>query len=71
MLVVHNRAPVRFGKPTGIPSRNPRQEIQLTQATFDGLLRITDITSFRRTLTQGLGKAKAYGCGLMTPAPPR
>ncbi|MFQ6197744.1 type I-E CRISPR-associated protein Cas6/Cse3/CasE [Streptomyces sp. NPDC000405] len=70
-LVVHNRTPVRFGKPTGSSSHNPRHGIQFTQATFDGLLRITDIASFRRTLTQGLGKAKAYGCGLMTLAPLR
>ena len=25
--------------------------------------------AFRRTLTHGLGKARAYGCGLMTLAP--
>lgn len=34
--------------------------------TFDGRLEVTDPAALRRTLTLGLGKAKAYGCGLMT-----
>lgn len=37
--------------------------------TFDGRLEVTDPAALRRTLTQGIGKAKAYGCGLITLAP--
>ncbi|MDB1087701.1 type I-E CRISPR-associated protein Cas6/Cse3/CasE [Streptomyces sp. ACA25] len=43
--------------------------VTLVTATFDGRLRVTDADKLRRTLTAGLGRAKAYGCGLMTLAP--
>jgi CRISPR system Cascade subunit CasE len=48
------------------PSRPP---VSLVTVTFDGHLEVTDPERLRRTLVQGLGKAKAYGCGLMTLAP--
>jgi CRISPR system Cascade subunit CasE len=70
-LTVHNRQPTRFAKPTEDRTRSAGNDVRFTQATFDGRLRITDLDAFRRTLTQGLGKAKAYGCGLMTLAPVR
>ncbi|MFF9315980.1 type I-E CRISPR-associated protein Cas6/Cse3/CasE [Streptomyces sp. NPDC014748] len=81
-LVVHDRTPVRFGKPSGGPDAAALTrgrhapggrdlDVRFARATFDGKLRITDLTAFRRTLTHGLGKAKAYGCGLMTLAPVR
>jgi CRISPR system Cascade subunit CasE len=66
-LVVHNQRDLSFGKteqPTGRKNR-----VKLTAVTFDGRLRVTDPDALRRTLTSGLGKAKAYGCGLMTLAP--
>ncbi|MFJ4683742.1 type I-E CRISPR-associated protein Cas6/Cse3/CasE [Streptomyces sp. NPDC088789] len=62
-VIVHDHTPVRFGKSTNA------SDVRFTRATFDGRLRITDPMALRRTLTQGLGKAKAYGCGLMTLAP--
>ncbi|MFG7941943.1 type I-E CRISPR-associated protein Cas6/Cse3/CasE [Streptomyces sp. NHF165] len=75
-LVVHNRAPVRFtklsrsgGGQRSAEAASERSDVRFTRATFDGRLRITDLAAFRRTLVQGLGKAKAYGCGLMTLAP--
>ncbi|MFE4995533.1 type I-E CRISPR-associated protein Cas6/Cse3/CasE [Streptomyces mirabilis] len=43
--------------------------VSLVTATFDGRLEVTDPAALRRTLTQGIGKAKAYGCGLVTLAP--
>lgn len=39
-------------------------------ATFEGHLEITDASALRRSLTHGIGRAKAYGCGLMTLARP-
>ncbi|MFE9934255.1 type I-E CRISPR-associated protein Cas6/Cse3/CasE [Streptomyces sp. NPDC005533] len=44
--------------------------VPLVTVTFDGRLQVTDPAALRRTLTLGLGKAKAYGCGLMTLAKP-
>ncbi|MFE7030005.1 type I-E CRISPR-associated protein Cas6/Cse3/CasE [Streptomyces sp. NPDC057621] len=46
-----------------------RHRVTVVTATFDGRLEVTDPEALRHTLTQGLGKAKAYGCGLMTLAP--
>ena len=48
---------------------NKRTAVTLVTATFDGHLEVTDPQLLRHTLTHGLGKAKAYGCGLMTLAP--
>lgn len=36
---------------------------------YEGVLTITDIDLFRRVLINGLGKKKAYGCGLITVLP--
>ncbi|MFK8909820.1 type I-E CRISPR-associated protein Cas6/Cse3/CasE [Streptomyces sp. YS-3] len=66
-VVVHNRLPQQFRK-SGATSAE-RHDVRLTRVTFDGRLRITDTDVLRRTLTHGMGKAKAYGCGLMTLTP--
>ncbi|MFC4562558.1 type I-E CRISPR-associated protein Cas6/Cse3/CasE [Nocardiopsis mangrovi] len=40
--------------------------VVIRTVTLEGLLRVTDPEAFRRTLTGGIGRAKAYGCGLVT-----
>ncbi|WP_280275149.1 type I-E CRISPR-associated protein Cas6/Cse3/CasE [Nocardia wallacei] len=45
--------------------------VTLTTATYEGILQVTDPDLLRHTLTHGLGRAKSYGCGLLTLAPPR
>lgn len=45
-------------------------EVTISMATFAGHLEVTDATALRRALTFGIGRAKAYGCGLLTLAPP-
>jgi CRISPR system Cascade subunit CasE len=45
--------------------------VVLRTATYEGVLTITDVDRFRQTLTNGIGRAKAYGCGLMTIIPYR
>jgi len=59
-LLVHNRRNLVFKK------AGQRDPVTVVTATFDGRLEVTDPDALRRTLTHGLGKAKAYGCGLMT-----
>lgn len=49
--------------------RRKGQDITLVVAQFDGVLRVTDPDALRRVLTEGIGPAKAYGCGLLTLAP--
>lgn len=43
-----------------------RNQVVLRTATFEGTLRIADVERFRQSLICGVGRAKAYGCGLMT-----
>jgi CRISPR system Cascade subunit CasE len=64
-LVAHDQRTHRFSKPGSAPG----QQVTVATVVFDGRLRITDAAAIRRTLTAGLGKAKAYGCGLMTLGP--
>lgn len=44
--------------------------VTIAMATFEGQLEVTDVTAFRRALTGGIGRAKSYGCGLLTVAYP-
>lgn len=43
--------------------------VTLTVVTYDGILRVHDEERMRETLTRGVGRAKGYGCGLLTLAP--
>ncbi len=40
--------------------------VTLSMATYEGVLKIKDVELFRTTLLQGIGRAKSYGCGLLT-----
>lgn len=35
---------------------------------FDGILTVTDVEAFNHEITQGIGPAKAFGCGLLSVA---
>lgn len=51
--------------------RDEKQKpVIIAYATFEGLLKIKDIELLRNTLVSGVGRAKAYGCGLLTLARP-
>ncbi|MFB9768754.1 type I-E CRISPR-associated protein Cas6/Cse3/CasE [Lactiplantibacillus modestisalitolerans] len=43
--------------------------LRLSRVTFEGQLRITDLDVFKTILTNGIGREKAYGMGLMTVLP--
>lgn len=43
--------------------------VYLCQAAFEGVLQVNDADLFRRALTQGIGRKKAYGFGMMTVIP--
>lgn len=57
-LVVSNRAKKTFKRGDGT--------VTLSTAQFDGRLRITDPNAARKALSFGIGRAKGYGCGLLT-----
>ena len=66
---VRERHTASFGRQD--PSEAGRRaSVSLTRATFKGVLTVTDPEALRSALTLGMGRAKAYGCGLMTLAPP-
>lgn len=46
-----------------------RKTLVIQTATYEGRLRIIDPEAARRTLLNGVGRARAYGCGLLTLAP--
>lgn len=65
-LLVSDRHRLEIGKNGRRGKGGP---VRLVTATFDGRLEVTDPEALRRTLVRGLGRAKGYGCGLMTLAP--
>jgi len=50
--------------------RDPNLErvgrVTISAVEFEGALRITDAQLLRSALVQGIGRSKAYGCGLLT-----
>lgn len=62
-LVVRDRRLLTF--------RRRETEVILRVATYEGTLTVTDRDAFVSLLCRGIGRAKGYGCGLMTLAPPR
>lgn len=48
--------------------KSEKKPVTLGIAVFEGILEVTDAEQFKNSLTQGIGRAKAYGCGLLTVA---
>jgi CRISPR system Cascade subunit CasE len=40
--------------------------VTIGTTVFEGLLRVTDADTFKFALINGIGRAKAYGCGFIT-----
>lgn len=53
---------VRYGK-------KGQREMDLIQVAYEGRLVISDLEKFKHTLTEGMGRKRAYGFGLMTVIP--
>ncbi|MEU8109520.1 type I-E CRISPR-associated protein Cas6/Cse3/CasE [Nonomuraea muscovyensis] len=61
--VMSSPAPRLVGK-----RREPRR-ITIDPVRFDGHLVVTDPSAFTEAVVNGIGRAKSYGCGLLTLAP--
>lgn len=61
-LKVTNRADRSFEK----QEEQRRRTVTQRQVTIDGSLEIKDADGLRHFLVSGMGRGKAYGCGLMT-----
>lgn len=46
--------------------RSRKNRVTLRTATYEGELTVTDVDVFREKLMNGIGREKAYGCGLLT-----
>ncbi len=51
--------------------RRDRMRVTVAVSEFMGRLEVTDPSALRHTLTDGIGHARAYGCGLLTLALPK
>lgn len=51
------------------PGGQRGRNVHIHSVTYEGQLHVTDPDALRHTLTQGIGRAKGYGCGLLTLAP--
>ncbi|HKS45440.1 MAG TPA: type I-E CRISPR-associated protein Cas6/Cse3/CasE [Amycolatopsis sp.] len=56
--------------PTLRGHKNDATFITVEPVRYDGHLIVTDPGTFTRALLDGIGRAKAFGCGLITVAPP-
>ncbi|MFD2495077.1 type I-E CRISPR-associated protein Cas6/Cse3/CasE, partial [Amycolatopsis jiangsuensis] len=45
-------------------------QVTISTVTFEGHLQVLDTSVMQRSLTFGIGRAKSYGCGLLTLARP-
>jgi CRISPR system Cascade subunit CasE len=43
-----------------------KRPVSLLSVTYEGILKVTDAEVFRETLTNGLGRGKAFGMGMLT-----
>ena len=43
-----------------------KHRFTVKSVTFEGILQVTDTKKFKQALAQGIGREKAYGCGMMT-----
>jgi CRISPR system Cascade subunit CasE len=43
-----------------------KKPVTLLTVTYEGILTVTDAERFRRTLTDGMGRGKAFGMGMLT-----
>ncbi|MCF2706058.1 type I-E CRISPR-associated protein Cas6/Cse3/CasE [Arcanobacterium haemolyticum] len=68
VFVVRREKP-RFGRRR--PGEDKRDRVTINKVVFEGQLRIEDPDLLRTALISGIGRSKAYGCGLMTLAPMR
>lgn len=63
-VLVSGREDMSFGRHD--PHHDRRSTVKLRAVRFDGTLRVTDADALRIAMAEGIGRGKAYGCGLLT-----
>lgn len=57
------------GKSYQVLKKQNLKDERFLKVEYEGILTITDLSLFKELLTKGIGRKKAYGCGLMTVMP--
>lgn len=63
---IRHRTVASFPRRSGTSGETRTKRVELTVVTYEGILLVRDPTLLRQALTQGIGRAKGYGCGLLT-----
>ena len=53
------------GYQTHVSSYKKGNKIRYSTLDYRGILTVTEVVGFEKVLMEGIGKAKAFGCGLM------
>ena len=65
-----DRTPTFIARDLGdVRGRRGPNRITVRQASFDGVLEAVDAAALKRAVLDGVGRARAYGCGLLSLAP--
>ena len=48
------------------PDRDRRDRVTINRTVYEGIMHVTDPQALRHVLVTGIGRSKAYGCGLLT-----
>jgi CRISPR system Cascade subunit CasE len=65
-----DRTPTFTARDLGdIQGRRRTNRITIRQASFDGVLEAADAAALKQAVLNGVGRARAYGCGLLSLAP--
>ena len=68
---VSERATLIFERHTDSGESARGRRVTISSAVFEGHAEVTDAALVRDALTHGVGRARAYGCGLLTLVAPR
>lgn len=64
---VSERHTARFGRNSAkLGGHNRQDRVAISRVTYEGILEVKKADALRYALVSGMGRAKAYGCGLMT-----
>jgi CRISPR system Cascade subunit CasE len=64
-VIISPRGTLEGRKPSSVPN-DRTHVISCYMADFDGVLRISDVEQFETAYSQGVGRGKAWGCGLLS-----
>lgn len=67
-VAVTRRQDHRFGR-RDVSHRSSKSRVTVRLAQFDGALQVDDVALLKDALVKGMGRAKAYGAGMMTLRP--